>query len=62
MPIQNQPYRIMYETEGHKYFKICTSNLETMRFVKSKLGNSKRITISRVISVWINKHKNIEKR
>jgi len=55
MPVQKQPYRIMYEVENHKYFKICNSKLETMRFVKTKIELSKRITITRVVSIWSDK-------
>ena len=52
----------MYEVEKHKYFKMCNSKLETMRFVKTKMESSRRITITRVVSVWSNKQQENIKR
>ena len=51
----------MCEIEKHKFFKICNSKLETIRYVKTKMESSRRITITRVVSIYINKQKNIEK-
>lgn len=63
MPIQKQPYRVTYSIKEIKSIKIFNTKLEALRFVKIMLESSTYITITRVKSVWKDKHqKNIEKK